>query len=61
MEGEDKMKYAKYKNPDKQCQYPFDPNPFGYCWSYATMVDKKATRDEIIAMCKSCEYFESED
>ena len=52
------MKYAKYKNPDKQCQYPFEPDHLlGYCWGYATMIDKKAKKDEIIAMCKGCEYW----
>lgn len=35
----------KYRNPDTRCHYPFEPNPAGYCWGYATAVDKGKKMD----------------
>jgi len=29
----------KYRNPDRRCNYPFDPSPLGYCWSFASYID----------------------
>lgn len=31
--------FNKYENPDKRCEYPFEPCAVGYCWSYANFVD----------------------
>jgi hypothetical protein len=28
-----------------------------YCWGYAEMVDRKASKKEIAKFCKGCEYF----
>jgi len=33
------QQYLKYRNPDPRCTYPFTPDLFGYCWSYAIAVD----------------------
>jgi len=52
-----KNPYLKYKNPDSRCNYPFEPDAFGYCWGYATKIDNGATREEIINLCKDCEYW----
>ena len=52
-----KNRYLKYKNPDTRCHYPFTPDYFGYCWGYAYKVDKKATKKEIIKMCRGCEFW----
>jgi hypothetical protein len=53
--------FGKYRNPDKRCQYPFEPNPLGYCWSYAHHVDgvDEKFRD-IESICRSgCMFWET--
>ena len=45
------MPYKKYKNNYGWCNIPFLNDPLGYCWGYATMVDKKASKEEIKKMC----------
>ncbi len=52
-----KNPYLKYKNSDSRCWYPFEPDALGYCWGYAQYVDMKATKKEIIKLCKKCEYW----
>jgi RecJ-like exonuclease len=49
--------YEKYRNPDKRCHYPFQP--IDYCWSYAGLVDKRATEKEIEQFCKGCEFWKA--
>ena len=49
--------YEKYRNKNKACKYPFEPDALGYCWGYAQYVDMKATKKEIIKLCKKCEYW----
>ena len=46
----------EYDNPDKRCSYPFSRDD--YCWGYAGLVDKNATKSEIEEYCKGCEFFE---
>ena len=62
-----KNPYKKYRNPDKNCQYPFTPDPVGYCWGYATLIDnltcptcKRIIKpDEMIvrSLCSGCEFW----
>jgi hypothetical protein len=46
-----------YKNPDPQCHYPFEPNPVGYCWSYAHHVDGTPGFEEMSKICPGCDMF----
>jgi hypothetical protein len=48
--------FAKYKNPDKRCTYPFEDNFVGYCWSYANAVDKRED-----ANCVGCGFYEGKE
>ena len=50
-------KINTYKNPDPRCKYPFEPDPLGYCWSFAIHVDKKHTPEQIFKSCIHCELF----
>ncbi len=34
-----KKHYAKYENKDPRCDYPFTPDPIGYCWGFAQYID----------------------
>jgi len=54
-------KYEKYRNPDPRCQYPFEPDIFGYCWTWATYTDglKRARRSPIGEICAGCEYWKA--
>ena len=54
-----KKGYFKYQNQDPRCQYPFENDPLGYCWSYAEWVDNgKKDYDKFIeTYCKNCDYF----
>jgi len=45
------MPYKKYKNKYGWCDYPFENDCFGYCWGYASNVDKKATKEDIKKSC----------
>ena len=45
------MPYKKYQNNFGWCRYPFDNNPFGYCWGFATDIDNKKSKEEIRKSC----------
>ena len=45
----------KYKNPDSRCQYPFTPDPLGYCWSYANHVDGTEGFEDMAKICPGCD------
>jgi hypothetical protein len=45
----------KYENPDPRCEYPYDPSPVGYCWSYANHVDGEDKFADMTAICPGCE------
>lgn len=47
----------KYRNPDSNCTYPFEPCAVGYCWGYARAVDDNKTSNEIKEMCISCDLY----
>jgi len=47
----------KYKNPDKRCNFPFEDNAFGYCWSYACHVDGEQEFEDMEKICKGCEHW----
>ena len=49
--------FNRYKNPDPRCEYPFTPDPVGYCWSYANHVDGDPQFKNLDAICKGCECF----
>jgi hypothetical protein len=49
-----KNPFNKY-NSLKWCNYPFHPEPLGYCWSYANWMD--AGEKPTIKTCKDCEFF----
>jgi len=59
------LRYEKYQNKKGWCDYPFSPDPVGYCWSYATFIDgnlmvkgKKITTDKQLKnYCKNCDCF----
>jgi len=44
---------ANYENKDPRCVYPFTLHPLGYCWGYATNVDKNKTKTEHDEFCSA--------
>jgi len=52
---EDIMKYK----PPEWCLYPFEPNPMGYCWSWAHHIDGTIGFKRIKGLCKTrpCEFY----
>ena len=50
-----------YRNPDKRCVYPFEPNPVGYCWAYAHHVDGTERFEDMGKICPSCEYWKENE
>ena len=56
-----KTKYDKYHNPDRRCTYPFTPDIFGYCWSYANYVDGTKGFQDIEKNCKGCEMWKENE
>jgi len=52
-----KISLKKYKNPSRKCQYPFELNLLGYCWSYANYVDGDQRFKNIKEICRTCEMF----
>lgn len=51
------MNFKKYRNPNKNCTYPFEDNPLGYCWSYACYIDGDERFKNIKSICKGCDYW----
>ena len=59
------MSYKKYQNNYGWCVYPFTNSSFGYCWGFATNIDKKVSKEEIEKSCSLkdgegnyyCEYY----
>lgn len=55
--------FIRYKNPDKRCHYPFEPNVFGYCWMYSSYIDNGAKflipreLNSMEEICHSCEFW----
>jgi hypothetical protein len=47
--------FEKYRNPDSRCEYPFTPDPTGYCWSFAHHVDGTKGFEHLEAICPTCE------
>ncbi|KKL79831.1 hypothetical protein LCGC14_2010860 [marine sediment metagenome] len=47
--------FLKYENKDKMCEYPFTPDPAGYCWTYANYIDQ-TTGFEVLN-CEGCECY----
>ena len=45
--------YLKYENKDN-CSYPFTPDPSGYCWAYASYIDKAKGFEKLD--CSKCEF-----
>lgn len=52
-----KNPFLKYENKDPRCDYPFTPDPLGYCWGYANNVDENKTKEECDKYCKGCEMW----
>lgn len=51
------MCYAKYRNPDRRCCYPFTNDPIGYCWSFACHVDGDPRWADMEMICTNCELW----
>ena len=50
--------YDKYNSNKKLswCDYPFEPCGLGYCWGFATRVDKgKGSEKDMKKFCEGCE------
>ena len=58
-ERTDTHQLDKYRNPDPRCAYPFTPDTFGYCWTYAHHVDGSSGFD--VLKCGGCEFFKPEE
>ena len=57
--GPEKKMFWLYRNPDRRCTYPFEPNALGYCWSYANFVDGTFpwANKPMESTCKGCELW----
>ncbi|GEM_PF-2912563 len=53
-----KKDILKYKPPE-WCDYPFTPDPMGYCWSWAQHIDGTHEFKNIknICKCRPCEFY----
>ena len=49
--------FAKYRNPDSHCTFPFEDSPTGYCFSFAQYIDENPGYDDIDAICFRCEFW----
>lgn len=49
--------FEKYKNTDPGCTYPFEPDPLGYCWSYAHHTDGNPAFKNMKKICEGCELY----
>jgi hypothetical protein len=46
--------FHKYDNKD--CDYPFTPDPVGYCWTFAHHIDGTEGFEDLQSKCKGCEF-----
>ena len=55
------MPFKKYDSQKLGwCNYPFENNPLGYCWSYANFIDgdfvcKGVKITDMTEFCKTCD------
>jgi hypothetical protein len=55
------LKILSYYNPDTRCAIrPTDPDPLGYCWSYAHHVDKTPGYEDMGKICPGCEFYQEQ-
>lgn len=47
--------FLKYENKNDSCEYPFTPDPAGYCWSYASHVDGTEGFEDMDKICMNCD------
>lgn len=52
-----KHKIETLYTPPKWCKYPYEPDPLGYCWSWALHQDGDARfKDARDGFCLGCEF-----
>ncbi len=46
-----------YENKDPRCDYQFTPDPLGYCWGYATAIDRGKEDAFVKERCPHCDLW----